>query len=754
MGTLTKTYPVLEMSCAVCAANVESCVAALPGVRSATVNFASNQLHVTFDSSQVTPEQIRDAVRSIGYDLIVDEDCADQRQESAEQVHYFALRRKTILAWVFSVPLLVVGMGFMDMPGADWLMLALALPVLLFCGRTFYVNGWKQALHGRANMDTLVSLSTAVAFLFSLFNTLFPKFWLSRGITPHVYYEASAVIIAFVLLGKLLEERAKGSTTAAIKRLMGLQPQMARVVREGVECDLPIAELRVGESVSVRPGERIPVDGTVLSGESYVDESMISGEPMAVHKSPGDRVLAGTVNQRGAFTIRASQVGGETVLARIIEMVRAAQGSKAPVQRIADRIAAVFVPTVLGIAVLTFVIWMIVGGSGSFPHALLSAVSVLVIACPCALGLATPTALMVGIGRGAENQILIKDATALEQMCRVDTIVFDKTGTLTEGRPTVTAWIWNDRSVFTDKERTFYLGMVRAAESRSEHPLGEAIVRYLVGQNTEDVEIESFESVTGRGVVFTCGANSYWIGSLRMAAEHGYFAMDETALPGKDSLPETLSSRIHRAQTEGKSVVLFGSDAGLIAAIVVSDPVKRTTPEALAQLRRAGLTVCMLTGDNVRTALALASELGIERFRAEAMPDDKERYVADLQAAGRTVAMVGDGINDSQALARADVSIAMGQGTDVAMDVAMVTLIGSDLRLVSKARTLSRKTVRLIRENLFWAFVYNVIGIPVAAGVLYPLWGVLLDPMLASAAMAFSSVSVVLNSLRLRYKKL
>ena len=843
MGTVTKTYPVLEMSCAACAASVESMVAAMEGVTSASVSFASNQLRVTFDPAKISPGRIREAVQAIGYDLLIDEQHADEQQEAAGRAHFLRLRRRTAWAWIFSAPLLVVGMAFMHMPGANWIMLALALPVLTVCGRQFYVNGWKQARHGRANMDTLVAVSTSVAFLFSLFNTLCPQFWTARGIEPHVYYEAAAGIVAFVLLGKLMEERAKGNTSSAIRKLMGLQPKTARVVRDGAETDVPIGMLRAGDTVSVRPGEQVPVDGVVENGESFVDESMITGEPLPARKGAGDRVMAGTINQRGAFTMRATQVGAETVLARIIEMVRKAQGSKAPVQRIADRIAAVFVPVVLGIAVLTFAVWMIAGGTDSFSHALLSAVSVLVIACPCALGLATPTALMVGIGRGAEHQILIKDAAALEQMCRVNAVVLDKTGTLTEGRPTVTQWIWTaepdattaplpggedggtghdtgtDRaqSGSSAETRDLYRALVYTAEARSEHPLGDAIARYLADTGSRVAGIEGFESLTGRGVRFAHKGRPYWIGSRGMAEAMGVRMKDRAGgdraeAPGQDAspeergrtrekmmpvtaqaarqaqpggadtpgtaarenglkqpgeqtaepmrhdpereyAPEELVRRMEQAQDEGRSTVFFGSGDRLIAAIVVSDPLKRTTPEALERLRKLGIEICMLTGDNRRTAAALARELGIGHFEAEAMPSDKEAYVARLQTEGYTVAMVGDGINDSQALARADVSIAMGKGTDIAMDVAMVTLISSDLLLVPRAYALSRSTVRLIRENLFWAFVYNVIGIPVAAGVLYPIWGVLLNPMLASAAMAFSSVSVVLNSLRLRRKK-
>ena len=439
--TVRKNYPVLEMSCASCAMSVEQTVRKLPGVTDASVNFASNRLSVGFDESQITPQQIRAAVQASGYDLIIDEQDGEIKQQQAERNRYLRLRYDTIGAWLFSLPIVVIAMLFMHMPYGNWIMLILSLPVLFFFGRGFFVNGWKQLRHRQANMDTLVALSTSIAFLFSLFNTVYPQFWLRRGLEPHVYYEAACVIIAFVLVGKLLEERAKSNTSSAIKRLIGLQPTTARLVRGDHEEDVPISALQVGDRVSVRPGEKIPVDGVVRDGSSYVDESMITGEPLPVGKEAGDKVVAGTINSRGTFVLETTGVGSDTLLARIIRMVQQAQGSKAPVQRIADRIAAIFVPTVIGIALLTFALWLAIGGMDYFSYALLSAVSVLVIACPCALGLATPTALMVGIGKGAENQILIKDATALEQLCRIDTVVMDKTGTLTEGRPSVVDWI-------------------------------------------------------------------------------------------------------------------------------------------------------------------------------------------------------------------------------------------------------------------------------------------------------------------------
>ncbi|WP_283391415.1 heavy metal translocating P-type ATPase [Millionella massiliensis] len=735
-----RTIPVLEMSCAVCAANVESTVRALEGVRVANVNFAAGTLQVEYDPAVITPAVMQQAVQAAGYDLIVEEENVAERQEQEQRKHYCSLLRRTIVAWGLCVPLMLCGMVWMHEAWSPWVQLVLTLPVLLFSGRSFYLTGWRQARHGKANMDTLVALSTSIAFLFSLFNTLFPQVWSERGLEPHVYYEAASMIVAFVLLGKTLEERAKGSTSSAIRKLMGLQPKTARLVEaDGTEREVPIAQLRPGNRVGVRPGERIPVDGVLIEGASYVDESMISGEPLPVGKSSGDRVLAGTINQKGAFVLEAQAVGMATVLARIVEMVQQAQGSKAPVQRIVDRVSAVFVPTVIGLSLVTFVVWMAIGGTAVLTSALLSAVSVLVIACPCALGLATPTALMVGIGKAAERHILIKDAYALENLCHVDTVVLDKTGTLTEGRPTVTNWQW----LIPDSERPSAQAVLLAAERRSEHPLATAVVRALESESVQvmTAELSTFRSLTGRGLEVESGGATYWVGS-RALAEERLFA-----------LSAGVAEQAERWQEAGMSVIWYGRDGELVAVAAISDPVKRTSVEAVRTLKRMGIEVHMLTGDGRKTAAAVARELGIDHFEAEVLPGDKEEYVKRLQAAGVRVAMVGDGINDSQALARAEVSVAMGQGTDIAMDVAMVTLMTSDLTLLPTAITLSHRTVRLIRQNLFWAFIYNVIGIPIAAGVLYPAYGVLLDPMWASAAMAFSSVSVVTNSLRLKWRK-
>ena len=737
MSKITKkVYPVMGMHCAACANNVEKIVKKQEGVEDASVNLAAAVLTVDFNSDVVSPEQLKDAVMKIGFDLIIDEDNSMEEQEEAEHSYYEQLQRKTVVAWIFALPVAFMGMFFMDFPGINWWMLVLSLPVLFYSGHAFYVNAWKQAKHFTSNMDTLVALSTSIAFLFSLFNTLYPQFWYEQGLEPHVYYEAATVIIAFVLVGKLMEEKAKGKTSMAIRKLMGLQPKTARILRDGKEEDILISELKKGDKVSVRPGERVPVDGLIVEGDTFIDESMISGEPIPVEKKLNDKVLAGTINQNGAFVMSAEKVGRETVLAQIIRMVQEAQGSKAPVQRIVDKVTAVFVPTVLAIAILTFMVWMIVGGVDDFSYAMLSAVSVLVIACPCALGLATPTALLVGIGKGAEAHILIKDAVALEQMRKVDTVVLDKTGTVTEGRPTVTGWLHDAGWVNEHK------GILYAAELKSEHPLALAIVEELKKDGNKPAIIDSFESRTGRGIVVTRGGKTYWAGSHRLLNDFGAKVSD------------LLKSMVEEYERSGKSLVYFGEESTLLAVIVISDKVKPTSIQAVKQMQAEGKYVVLLTGDGHLTAQNVAGEINANRFIAEALPDDKENVIKELQREGRVVAMVGDGINDSQALARADVSIAMGKGTDIAMDVAMVTLMTSDLLLLPKAFKLSRKTVRLIHQNLFWAFIYNLIGIPIAAGILFPMYGILLNPMIASAAMACSSVSVVLNSLSLNWRKL
>jgi P-type Cu2+ transporter len=731
------TLPVTGMSCAACAVSVESMLSHTPGISNAAVNYANQSVSVAYDPELIDFPEMDRVLQSIGYGLIIEdnEEDAIAEQEKIQQAHYQNLKSKAIYTGILTVPVVVLGMFLMDWTYANYIMLALTIPVL-FIGRDFFVNAWKQAQHRKANMDTLVALSTGVAFLFSTFNTFYPQFWHARGLHPHVYFEASAVIIFFILLGKLMEERAKSNTSDALKKLIGLQPKTVRVYRDGAEMEIPAREVQPGDEVIIRSGEKIPVDGKVVSGSSFVDESLMTGEPLPAEKKAGDSVFAGTINQTGSFTFTAEKVGKQTVLAQIIKTVQAAQGSKAPVQRLADKIAGVFVPVVIGIAILTFAAWIVLGGDNAITHAMLAAVSVLVIACPCALGLATPTAMMVGVGKGAENNILIRDAESLEKAYKVNAVILDKTGTLTEGSPKVTDWKW----LASLENQSAHFAAVKALEARSEHPLATAIVQYI--ESNEKVKVTEFQSLTGSGIRGIVDGSEYVIGTFKFLEKEGIRIAAE------------LQTTYDALTAEAKTVIGIAIDGRHTGLAAIADQLKPTSREAVAKLHAQGIEVHMLTGDNARTAAAVAAQVGIDSYEAEVKPDDKMQFVKKLQAAGKTVAMVGDGINDSQALAQADVSVAMGKGSDIAMDVAKMTLITSDLLALPKALKLSHKTVVTIKQNLFWAFIYNVIGIPVAAGVLYPINGFLLDPMIAGAAMALSSVSVVMNSLRLKRARL
>lgn len=735
---IKKSYPVTGMSCAACAVSVETMLKSVTGVRNAGVNFANQTAWVEYSRETVSPETLKSTVQSIGYDLITDNDNAKELQEEAQYKQYLEIKSRTIWASVLSLPIVIIGMFFMHIPYANWIMMALATPVVFFFGRSFFANAFKQAKHRKANMDTLVALSTGIAYLFSAFNTVYPAFWQHRGLQADVYFEAAAVIIAFISLGKLLEERAKSNTSSAIKKLMGMQPKTVRIFIDGQEKEIPAAQVAVNNIIVVKPGEKIPVDGMVTAGSSYVDESMISGEPLPAEKKAGEKVFAGTINQKGSFQFKAEKVGGETVLAQIIQMVQEAQGSKAPVQKLVDKIAGIFVPVVIGISILTFIVWIIAGGDNAFTHALLTSVTVLVIACPCALGLATPTAIMVGVGKGAENNILIKDAESLELGYKVNAVVLDKTGTITEGKPIVTEIVWNENI----KDIELYHPILYALEMQSEHPLAAAIANHLQKETTNTLKLQSFESITGNGVKAAYNQQAYFAGNKRL--------MDENNI----IISNHLAAKAGQLQEEANTVIFFADDKNVLAVIAIADKIKATSAAAIQSLQQSGIEVYMLTGDNAHTAAAVARKVGINIYKGEVLPSQKAAFVKELQQQGKVVAMAGDGINDSQALAQADVSIAMGKGTDIAMDVAKITLITSDLNAIPKALKLSAKTVHAIRQNLFWAFIYNLIGIPIAAGILYPFNGFLLNPMIAGAAMALSSVSVVSNSLRLKRVKL
>lgn len=732
--TVKKSFPVLQMTCASCSVSVESILKSQQGVINASVNYANAKVSIEFIPSLVQVESLRKAVQSIGYDLLIDESASnDDTVENIQKEKFIKLKKKTYWALALSVPIVVVGMFFMDMPFANEIMWVLSTPVILWLGRDFYINAWKQAKHRSANMDTLVALSTGVAYIFSVFNTLFPSYWHERGLHAHVYFEAAAVIIAFILLGKLLEEKAKGNTSSAIKKLMGLQPKTVTIVHiGGHQIQISIEELEIGNIIMVKPGEKIAVDGTVINGNSYVDESMLSGEPVPVLKNENDKVFAGTINQKGSFQFKADKVGSETMLAQIIKMVQDAQGSKAPVQKLVDKIAGIFVPTVIAIAIVAFIVWNIFGGDNAFTQGLLALITVLVIACPCALGLATPTAIMVGVGKGAEKGILIKDAESLELAKKVDAVILDKTGTITEGKPTVTNDYWTDDNP-TLKQ------ILYSIETQSEHPLAEAVIIHLKNQST--TSISKFESITGKGAIAEIDSETYFIGNRRLIEEN-YILIDKVIL-----------EKANQWGNEAKTVIWFANTKKVIAILAIADQIKSTSKKAIEELQKSGIEVYMLTGDNEMTAKAVSEKVGIKHYKAEVLPEHKAAFVKQLQQKGKIVAMVGDGINDSTALAQADVSIAMGKGSDIAMDVAKMTIISSDLTKISEAIHLSKSTVSTIKQNLFWAFIYNLIGIPIAAGILYPINGFLLNPMIAGAAMAMSSVSVVSNSLWLKYKK-
>ncbi len=729
------------MTCASCVKKVEDALRGVPGVLKASVNLATERATVDSIPGVATLSDLKRAVHDAGYEVLEVEEAEDAlgREERARRRAYQALKRKLIVGIILTVP--IFALAYADLLGLSrlipgqlnfWLQLVLTTPVQLWVGGQFYRGAWAAAKHRTTDMNTLIAVGTSAAYIYSLMATLFPGFFAAKGLGAHVYFDTAAAIIVLILLGRLLEARAKGQTSEAIKKLIGLRPKTARIIRDGREVEIPVEEVVVGDIVVVRPGEKVPVDGVIVEGYSAVDESMITGESLPVEKGPEDGVIGATLNKTGSFKFRATKVGKETALAQIIKLVEEAQGSKPPIARLADVIASYFVPAVIGIALITFVLWFFFGPEPAFTYALLNFIAVLIIACPCALGLATPTSIMVGTGKGAEYGVLIKGGEALETAHKLDAIVLDKTGTLTEGEPHLT-------DVIPDGlPGGELLRLAAAAERGSEHPLGEAIVRGAEARGLlDELKAKEFQALPGRGVRARVEGRAILVGNLKLMEE-------------EDIELGELRARAERLSAEGKTpmfVAVEGKTAGILA---VADTLKEGSREAVAALKRLGLQVMMITGDNERTAEAIAKQVGIDRALSEVLPQDKASEIKRLQAQGLKVAMVGDGINDAPALAQADVGIAIGTGTDVAIEAADITLISGDLRGVVTAIALSRATIRNIKQNLFWAFFYNTSLIPVAAGVLYPFFGLLLSPIFAAAAMGASSVTVVSNALRLR----
>lgn len=730
-----RTFKVKGMHCASCSASVESMLGAMEGVSKANVNFADESVRVEYNESEVKPEDMKEAVQKIGYDLELEEKTDLKAEQKKEDKKLKTARNNAFFSIAFTLPVFIISMFISELPFRNWILLGFTLPVIIWFGREFFKIAWKQAKNYSANMDTLVALGTGAAFIFSLFNTFFPEYLQSRGLTPHVYYEATAVIISLVLLGRYLETKAKSRTSDSIRKLMGMQVKTAKVIRNNQEIEIPVEEVQAGDVIQIRPGEKIPVDGEIIDGYSSVDESMITGEPIPAEKKKGDKVIGATLNKSGSFRVKAEKVGSETMLSQIIELVRQAQGSKAPVQKLADKIAGIFVPVVIIIALISAAIWYFVGPSPQLTYSFVTLITILIVACPCALGLATPTALMVGIGKGAENGILIKDASILEKVNKIDAIVVDKTGTITTGKPVVKSMKW-----VNGNNKSELLNLIYSVESKSEHPLAEAITNYLSNKAKNGYDIEEFQSITGKGVTAKYKNEGLLIGNRSLLEQNG------VEIPETDDYNEVetaVSSRVYVAQNK-KVLLVFN----------IEDEIKRTSIKAIKELQKSGIKVYMLTGDNKKVAAHIARKTGINDFKAEVMPQNKLEFVKKLQSEGHKVAMVGDGINDSPALAQADIGIAMGKGTDVAIESAEITLVKGDLEKIKSSIELSKATLATIKQNLFWAFIYNIIAIPIAAGVLYPVNGFLLNPMIAGGAMSFSSVSVVMNSLRLKRQKL
>ena len=732
---ISAEFPVSGMSCATCATTVESTLKSLNGVDSASVNFATRTVQINYNSEVVTPFDFKKAIEAFGYNLIIASD-SENSVEIEQNKEIIKLTRNVIGSFALSVPVFIMAMFFHHYSYLNWIMMFLTLSVLLFFGNTFFINAYKQIKHFKVNMDTLVALSTGISFIFSAFNTIYPQLLISKGVEPHVYFESAAIIISFILTGKLLESKSSLKTMSAVKKLIGLQPKTITIIdgEEEREIDLLVAES--GMLIKVRPGERISVDGMLVSGQSFVDESTITGEPIPNEKIKGEKVFAGTVNQSGSFVFEATGVGNDSVLGQIIKAVKQAQGTKAPIQHLADKIAGIFVPIVVAIAILSFTLWILIGGMPYITHAIMSVVTVLVIACPCALGLATPTAIMVGVGKGAENGILVRDATSIENAEKISVVVFDKTGTLTEGKPNVEKIIYDKGCDLPE-----FLVNVHSVETLSEHPLAKAISKYCDEKNIKILKAENFNNNAGQGVTANVLGELTIVGNLKFFEQNGMV------------LSEYLINENNKLLKEGFTIVYAGSEKKVKLLFALSDRLNSESINAISELKTLGIKSILLTGDNEQSAKIISEKIGISEFKSQMLPSQKAEYIINLKKAGEVVAMVGDGINDAQALSEANISMAMGKGSDIAIDVADITLVTSDPIKVVQAIKLSKYTIKAVKQNLFWAFVYNVVGIPIAAGVLFPFFGYLLNPMIAGAAMALSSVSVITNSLRLRYVK-
>lgn len=728
------TFDVSGMTCASCALSVEKIIKAQNGVNSIAVNLATNSAIVDFVPELISKDEIINVASSIGYGLSIDNPNID-KLEIANQ-SYIKAKSDVIFSALFTLPVFLISMFFMELPFGDWIMLICTAPVIFWFGKSFFVNAFKKAKHFQASMDTLVALSASIAFLFSLFNMFFAEYWHNQGIHAHLYFESSAVVITFILFGKLLEERAKASASISIKKLIGLQSKTAIKIENEKQIEVLINEVKIGDVLQIKPGNKIPVDGEILFGNSFIDESSISGEPIPVEKSRGSKVFAGTINQNGSFRLTTLKVGEATLLAHIISMVSDALMSKPPIQKLVDKVASVFVPVVILISIVTFIVWNYSGVANGFNLGLISMVTVLIVACPCALGLATPTAIMVGVGKGAEMGILIKDSDSLELASKINAVVFDKTGTITEGKPKVNEILW----LIADEEITENKTILNSIEHLSEHPLASSVINELKKDKLKLIKFDKFEYLTGKGIIANYNGNQYFIGNIQLINENNIHISDDI----QRQLNETNSAN---------TIIYFANSKHLIAVISISDTIKVNSKKAVDELISKGIEVYLLSGDNSNSVSHIAKEVGIKNFKSEVLPNDKAEFIKSLQKQNKIVAMVGDGVNDSQALAQANVSIAMGKGSDIAIDVANITLISSDLLLLSKAISLSNLTLKTIKQNLFWAFIYNIIGIPIAAGLLYPFNGFLLNPMIAGLAMAMSSVSVVSNSILMKYKQ-